>query len=458
MGFGRNIHPGFSTQYKAASNPIDPAAQTLFDAWAAAGVPANTARKTMVNNTIIGLKNAGIWSKIDSLQMYVAHAQGAALIDWKKPSRVAILNNAVGTTFVVDQYIKGNNTSTNIDTQYNPGDGGGPYNFTQNNNFYGVYFLESKAENKTDLSTLDAGGVGYELDWFPSSGICGQFTGKSGNATTSLQQNILNPIGFVSMVRTGATSSKILKNGFTTVDDPSPLTSAAVINRSFKLLARDTNGVFSNWSTKKIAYFCAGDGTVDNYVLNNIISANFLNPLGVIPQKRVIIHGNSYINGLLLPARVRVDLGYPGIDFLQHGTGGYTTAQLLAEAPSIIFNLTNLFYTKNILVFQEFTNGFTVDGANAAAITSQYNEAVQYCTLARAAGYKVLINTMYPRGSIGTGNLFRQNDSNLLDNSTLNGLIRNTWTTFCDGIVDGASDPIMGIWSQGVPGVGELNT
>ena len=70
-------------------------------------------------------------------------------------------------------------------------------------------------------------------------------------------------------------------------------------------------------------------------------------------------------------------------------------------------------------------------------------------------------HTMLPRKETGSMvNARRQNDSNLNDSTTLNGMMRVKLIRdgYADYLADWASDTTIGIYSNGVAGVGELNT
>jgi hypothetical protein len=57
----------------------------LFRAMGAASAMPSTARRALINATIVALKAAGIWAKLDALWLTAAAAQAAAVINWKSP-------------------------------------------------------------------------------------------------------------------------------------------------------------------------------------------------------------------------------------------------------------------------------------------------------------------------------------------------------------------------------------
>lgn len=81
-------------------------------------VAPSSARKTVIDNLIGALKTAGVWAKLDVLQIYAAHDQQAALLNW-----IANASNATAVaspSWIADRHFAGNGTSSYIDTGFNP--------------------------------------------------------------------------------------------------------------------------------------------------------------------------------------------------------------------------------------------------------------------------------------------------------------------------------------------------
>jgi hypothetical protein len=60
----------------------DTSAQTIFDAFT---TPPTAPRRTYINNCVVALKGAGLWTKLDGLWMFAAADSQAGLINWKTP-------------------------------------------------------------------------------------------------------------------------------------------------------------------------------------------------------------------------------------------------------------------------------------------------------------------------------------------------------------------------------------
>jgi hypothetical protein len=81
------------------------------------------------NKLVVDLKNAGIWSKLDTFAVFATDGSSDfALIDWIRLSQYTAVNSP---TFTTNVGFSGNGTSAYIDTNYNPNTQG--VNYTLNN-------------------------------------------------------------------------------------------------------------------------------------------------------------------------------------------------------------------------------------------------------------------------------------------------------------------------------------
>lgn len=81
----------------------------------------NRQRQRLIDTAIGALKTAGIWTKLDALQVYAAHHEQAGRVDWKLPSRVASRTETL--TFTADRGFAGDGVSGKLDTGFNPAAG-----------------------------------------------------------------------------------------------------------------------------------------------------------------------------------------------------------------------------------------------------------------------------------------------------------------------------------------------
>lgn len=418
-------------------------ANALFAKWEALGTPATTTRKIQVNNTINALKSTNIWGELDCLYMWAAHSKLAACVDWKNPTtRSATLNSDYAGSFVTDDYMVSNGTFW-VDTNYNPGNGG-TYKFLRNDNSFGTYFKDhnNTAANVLDLSATIAANNGNELF------ITGSFA-VTGENNTSVNRAASNytVAGLKSVKRTASNLWKFENGGY----DPyagsttyNPDASTAIPNLNFYQSCRNVNGVRSLFSRKRYCFTFFGSSSIDAFVLNNAININYLTPLAINLPKRIMFNGNSFTAANTYIQRSLVNINqYGSLDINQRGISGQTTVQMQSDAINKVFNKNTTAYTKDVLFAWELTNDMVANSSNA---TTCYNNIVNYCIAARAAlpNIKIVVGTMLPR--YGVVNANRQNDSNLLDDTTLNGKIRNHLVQdgYADAICDVASDSTMG--------------
>lgn len=417
----------------------DSSSMVLFKAWSDAGVPANSARKNLVDATILALKDAGIWSELDFLFMWTSHAQGASLFDWKNPTtRVATVVG--GMTFVADEYWQGNGTSGRIALNYNPGDGG-TYKYTQNNNSYGCYIVDRVTENKRDMAAMTAGISGVDLMAVSSTG---SFFTYNNSATQNLGDS-RGGRGLHASKRTGATAHHNTYGGYYNGTSFTGA-SSAVENQGWHEFCRSLNGVFGLFTTRKHRYSFAGSGNFSIYQFNTIIEQYFLNPLGKCPVKRITFNGNSFTaNGSYVAQTLLALNDYSNLDISARGLAGFGTPAIITDAQTTVFPMTKNWLTKNIYFLWELTNDMQLGGATP---TVAYNNLVDWCVQLRSAQPDaiIIVPTMLPRGTL----LTRQNDADLLDDTTTNGKIRNHLVQdgHADYLCDVAADLLMGQYLQ----------
>lgn len=441
----------FGFQKKFTTEAIE-----LFAKWTALGDPPSDVRKIYVNNIITEAKASGDWYEMDAFFL-LSLGKISGCVDWKNPNtRVATLNSDYAGSFVTDGYMVSDGSFW-LNTNFNPGDGG-TYKFQRNNNSFGTYFRDhnNTTANVLDLSATIAANNGNEL--FITGGF--SVTGENNTSVNRAASNY-TVAGLKSVKRTASNLWKFENGGY----DPyagsitySPDASTAIPNLNFYQCCRNVNGARSLFSRKRYCYTFFGSASIDAFRLNDIINRNYLIPVGIGITKRITFNGNSFTAANTYIQRSLVNINqYGSLDINARGISGQTTVQMQSDAVNKVFNKNTTAYTKDILFVWELTNDMAANASNA---TTCYNNMVNYCIVARAAlpNIKIVVATMLPRTGVTNAN--RQNDSNLLDDTTLNGKIRNHLVQdgYADAICDVASDATMGIYSNGVAGVGEKNT
>lgn len=123
----------------------------------------SASQRLLQEQLIIDLKDAGIWSKLDTFAVFATDGDSDfALIDWKRLTQYTAVNSP---TFTTNQGFAGNNTSAYIDTNYNPLTSG--VNFTLNDACFGsvknaniaisTYFLGCSVSGQNVMRPLSSG-------------------------------------------------------------------------------------------------------------------------------------------------------------------------------------------------------------------------------------------------------------------------------------------------------------
>lgn len=437
-----------------------PEAKRIFNKWESLGVPASDIRKTQINNIIQEQINNKNWYNLDSLFVWTAHSKVAALVDWKNPDRVASIILDYGGSFVTDGYFQ-SNSSCIINTNFNPGDGG-KYNFQRNNNRFGTYRMRHDSNaNLVDLSALDANGRGSEIFYLAN----GAYQCNWNNSSTYTAIQYCTEAGLSVCSRRNPNEFEFEHDGYSFPGNttfPPKITGSAGYavtfpNTPFILGGRSTNGVYTLKSTGRHGYTFFGGYDVDAWLLHDSINRNLYVPLGVNLQNRLSFLGNSMTsNAANYIPRTVANLGY---DFAVNWAGvpGYTLSQVSSLFDTQMTKYRTNAYRNDIITITELTNTMAGNGSNA---TQTYNELLALCQKVRPYFNRIIVTTMLPRNSAQINNANRQNDANLTDNATLNGMIRNTAlsSSTWDGVADWGANLTMGIYSNGVAGVGEKNT
>ncbi len=103
------------TSGPSEGNVYSAAAQSLFARFT---TPPTTVRKTLINNLIVSLVDAGVWAKLDAFYMLAAADAQSSLLNWVFTSYTPTAVNS--PAFVVDQGYTGNGSTSYLDTGFNP--------------------------------------------------------------------------------------------------------------------------------------------------------------------------------------------------------------------------------------------------------------------------------------------------------------------------------------------------
>lgn len=197
------------------------------------GGGVSASRASIIDDFIGSLKQAGIWTKLDALNVFAQENATAALVNWKRPGTydVTLFNSP---TFTADRGFAGNNSNMYIDTNFNPTTAISPQ-----------YTLDSASRFARVLSVPS-----NDIIWGDTANFHNAFSLGSGAGQVYLRMNCTNasgemtstdasPAGFLCGNRSGSSAQQIYKNGASVTSNT--VGSSALQNVNFSILRCQTN-------------------------------------------------------------------------------------------------------------------------------------------------------------------------------------------------------------------------
>lgn len=156
------------------------------------------------------LSGANVWSKLDTLQVYKAADQQAALVDWKAPSaRTALAINS--PTFTADYGFGFNGSNNEVDTQFNPGDGVA-HNFLRDDASFGIWQVAHPGTPVGSIAGWFDGSDGITLQLWNGAAVSGAF-GYRLNQATATNDAATSGVGVGIATRSGASATSFSRDG-----------------------------------------------------------------------------------------------------------------------------------------------------------------------------------------------------------------------------------------------------
>jgi len=209
----------------------------------------STPRKIEIDKMIKSLKAAGVWAKLDVLQMYAAPTAADAVINWKNPGTFnATLVNS--PTLEVDRGITGDASSKYIRSGFIPSNG---VNFTQNS--AGIHIgIKTESQNSTDIGAFDgANWVRFVVRYIDI------YSGFRLNQTVNtFVDTASTSVGLFSVNRTASNSMERRRNKVSTATSTD--TSTGVPTVEIYIGAENNNGTAQQYSARQYAFFAASSG------------------------------------------------------------------------------------------------------------------------------------------------------------------------------------------------------
>lgn len=215
----------------------------------------SASQQLLQEQLIIDLKDAGIWSKLDTFAVFATDGDSDfALIDWKRLTQYTAFNSP---TFTSNQGFKGNGTSSYVNTNYNPTING--VNFSQNSASIGGYQFNSSTDVNCDFGALQT---------TPFSIRC-HFSGNGGIAINTssfliVSTGIAISNGVFSLIRDNSSNFDYYRNSSKTpLNTSGP--SNGIVNLNLLGLARNVQGTASQFSPDTLSMLYTGGEITTEY-------------------------------------------------------------------------------------------------------------------------------------------------------------------------------------------------
>jgi lysophospholipase L1-like esterase len=168
--------------------------------------------------------------------------------------------------------------------------------------------------------------------------------------------------------------------------------------------------------------------------------------------KLIVCDGDSVTGGYGLaagqsyPSQLSALLGVPWV-VVNKGVGGQTCAQMESDASTDVdplYSATN--NADNVLIAFAGTNDIYSNSDTSDAATTTIGRVETYCGNRQAAGWRVLVGTLLPRGDFpGTSTLPADKETHHeARRQAVNTSLRANWSTYADRLIDFAADTRIG--------------
>jgi hypothetical protein len=207
------------------------AANALF---AAMTTPPTTARKRIINNLIVALQSAGVWSKFDLFYVMAAADSQAARLNWVSPSTFTI--SAVNSpTFTADRGFNGDGASSFLNTNYVPSSNAVLY--AQNSAHLSGWSLSTGAASSTERLLGNTSSTTNRSLILPRN--TGDIISCLVNDTAGTTLSNANRDGYFLANRSGTSARQVYRNGSSLGSDV--VTSAGLPTTAITFLKDVTN-------------------------------------------------------------------------------------------------------------------------------------------------------------------------------------------------------------------------
>jgi hypothetical protein len=216
--------------------------------------PPTYARKTLINNTIGALIDAGVWGKLDCLYIMAAADTQAARQNWIQNAYNGTLTNS--PVFTTDRGYDTNGTTSYINTNFNPSTAGG--NYVNDDASFGFWSRTPETKTGWDMGAWD--GVSASIIACRHTLDESQLYLNNIASTTSRVMSMTDGSGLFGVSRTASTGFKSYKNG--DLNGDFTVDSNGVPSLSFFVGGYQRTGLF-NPNARQYAMAFIGGGLTD---------------------------------------------------------------------------------------------------------------------------------------------------------------------------------------------------
>lgn len=245
-----------------------------------------------INTFIKYLKDNGIWTKLDMLQVYAVPTEQYAFLDWKESTRTAARVTAgSGAIFTAERGFKGTLAVADyINTNYNSTTYGGQY--SQNSAHIGVF----PVVNSTDTTSAGAADIGVTRAYIIPRSNSGTNQGVM-NATAGLytETGLSTAVQHFCFSRAASGNIQTYRDGVQIAASHTQ-TSVAPTNANMRVLTREGA---TSYSTRTVAIAHAGGAlTAQNVEDFNFAALTYLTARGVPGLPSFPVGGGPSANAL----------------------------------------------------------------------------------------------------------------------------------------------------------------
>lgn len=209
--------------------------------------PPTAARKILINNLIVALLAAGVWSQLDILYLLAASDNQAARLNWINPA-ILTISPVNSPAFSADRGYTGDGASSYLNTTYNLTTGG--QLAAQDNNCGGIWSLT----NNAGAGVADFGGTDLSLNTRDASN---NFATRDASTTADSSGAVTTANGHLLITRSAAASYDKYKNAALLTNQVR--TSGAFSSQALFGLARNNgSGSGTAFSTRQLAAMHVG--------------------------------------------------------------------------------------------------------------------------------------------------------------------------------------------------------